>query len=109
MDNNSNHKRISGLSVLHSSPKYKLYKFQKELEVHARLNYGDLALMFVDDEYFIPPAIEVGEVDDADDVDLTLYNEEKKLRIKDIHEMKKNCPNCIKLSKSREVIMKRPN
>lgn len=105
--------RIANLSVLHYGPKCKLYKFQKDLEEYARLNYGDLAMIFVDDSYYVPAPIDIP--DDVEDIERIQILEEQKLRLKEIYEMKKNRSKLhaamwIQLSdESRERIMELPN
>jgi hypothetical protein len=107
--------RLPGVSVLHYGPKCKLYKFQTDMEEYARLHYGDLALMFIDDAYYVPAAIEVGDLDPDDEDDRVELFEEKKLRLKNIDEMLKNRPKLfaaiwMQLSdESREKIMEQLN
>lgn len=91
--------KIPNLSVLHYGPKCELYKYERDLEEYARLHYGDLAQMFTLDAYYVPDPIEIGEFgngeDDASDmneIDIVMYTEERKLRLKEIVEMRKNRP-----------------
>ena len=105
--------RIPNLSVLHYGPKCKLYKFQKDIEEYARLNFGDLAMIFVDDAYYVPAHIDIP--DDVDEIERLQILEEQKLRLREIYEMKKNRSKLhaamwIQLSdESRERIMELPN
>jgi hypothetical protein len=87
--------RLPGLSVLRYGPKCQLFRYQRDIEEYSRLHYGDLAQLFTLDAYYVPDAIEVGDIEDGEDlndIDVLIYTEERKLRLKEIYEMKKNRP-----------------
>ncbi len=88
--------RIPNLSVLHYGPKCELFKYERDMEEYARLHYGDLAQMFALDAYYVPDPIEIGEFNEEDndmnEIDVLMYTEERKLRLREIYEMRKNRP-----------------
>jgi hypothetical protein len=69
-----------------------LFEFKTAFETYARIKFGDLARIFTDDAYYMPPPIVIGDIDDLDEMELFEFKEERKLRLHKISKMNDDKP-----------------
>lgn len=82
---------LSDVPVLRYGQRCNLYEFREAIESFARTKCaGELARLFIDDAYYVPPNIEVGE--DLSEDEVEQLGKEREMRLKDIYKMNSDKP-----------------